>query len=166
MKMAKTGRPPIPAYLKVLRGNPDCRPIQEEVQPEKPPSIPEPPVHLDQYACEEWKRISPECYHLRLLTTLDVQSLAAYCMAYSRWRTAEEILASIGARDPKTRGMLVKGSCDQPIQNPMLMIARTAAREMVRYAGEFGLTPAARARIAAGALVDKTAGKFDGFLAG
>src|SRR5262252_726262 len=165
MKMVQ-GRKSMPAYLKILRGNPGQYPIQEEVQPEIPATVPSPPVHLDQYACEEWERISIECYRLRLLTALDVQSLAAYCMAYSRWRSAEEILASIKARDPLTRGLLTKGTDDKPVQNPMLMIARTAAREMVRYASEFGLTPAARARIAAGFLAEKTPGKFDGFLAG
>jgi phage terminase small subunit len=54
--------------------------------------------------------------------------LAAYCTAYARWRTTEELLARM---DPNAR------------------IAGQAARDMVRFAGHFGMTPSARARIAA-----------------
>jgi hypothetical protein len=36
---------------------------------------------------------------------------------------------------------------------------------MVRYASEFGMSPAARARIAAGAGFEPPPGKFDGLLA-
>jgi phage terminase small subunit len=49
------------------------------------------------------------------------------------------------------------GSVDQ--------IIRDAAADMVRYAGEFGLTPVARARIAQG-IHRQEPSKFDGLLAG
>jgi phage terminase small subunit len=42
-------------------------------------------------------------------------------------------------------------------------IAANAAKDMLRFAGEFGLTPVARARIAAGVYAQPN-GKFDGLL--
>ena len=42
---------------------------------------------------------------------------------------------------------------------------RDAAADMVRYAGEFGLTPVARTRIAKG-IHEQPPTKFDGLLAG
>jgi phage terminase small subunit len=36
------------------------------------------------------------------------------------------------------------------VRSPLIKIIRDAAADMVRYAGEFGLTPVARTRIAQG----------------
>jgi len=45
-------------------------------------------------------------------------------------------------------------------------VAREAAADMVRYASEFGMTPVARARLAAGPHGEPPGGgKFDGLLA-
>jgi hypothetical protein len=51
--------------------------------------------------------------------------------------------------DPVTRGLLVQGSVAGKVQNPLLIVARKAVEAMVAIAGEFGLSPWARARLAA-----------------
>jgi phage terminase small subunit len=51
------------------------------------------------------------------------------------------------------------------MRNPLVAIAANAASDMVRYASEFGLTPLARGRIAAGGGYGPP-GKFDGLLGG
>jgi P27 family predicted phage terminase small subunit len=61
-------------------------------------------------------------------------------------------------------GLLVKGSEGQARTNPLAKIAADAAADMVRFAGEFGFSPAARSRIAAG-LKPVSSGKFAGLLA-
>jgi P27 family predicted phage terminase small subunit len=129
------GPPPTPTYLKLLRGNPGKRPIRPEPQPEQPPTPPEPPDFLSAYARNEWRRVAPELHRLGLLTSLDAGVLSAYCQCYSRWRTTEEFLAAMDA-DARPKALV--------------RIAAQAARDMVRYAQQFGMTPAARARIAAG----------------
>jgi phage terminase small subunit len=48
--------------------------------------------------------------------------------------------------------------------NPLTRISQRAASDMVRYAGEFGFSPAARARIAAGVYEPPPGSKFDGLL--
>jgi P27 family predicted phage terminase small subunit len=121
---------------------------------------------LQGYAADEWYRIADELYHLNLLTTIDIAPLAAYCSAYARWRYAEEALARIAANDPVMSGLMVRARNGTPMQNPLAITASKSANDMVRYASEFGLTPAARSRIAAGVYTEGKAGKFDGLLAG
>jgi P27 family predicted phage terminase small subunit len=161
------GRRPIPTHLKILRGNPGKRALPEN-EPEPTPLLeaPAPPPFLQGYAREEWNRIAEELVRLNLLTVVDVNPLGAYCIAYSRWRTAEETLVEMARRDPVLSGLMLRvGKHGSPIQNPLVGTASAAAAAMVKYAGEFGLTPSARARIAAGPLATAKANKFSGLLA-
>jgi P27 family predicted phage terminase small subunit len=99
------------------------------------------------------------------ITVVDLNALAAYCQAYAHWRTAEEVLTRMRERDPLTSGIMLKTRNGNPIPNPLLVAANKAASDMIRYASEFGLTPAARSRIAA-AHVEVGKPKFAGLLAG
>jgi P27 family predicted phage terminase small subunit len=159
------GPPPQPAHLRLLRGNPGRRPIKPEPQPEIAVVVPEPPEFLTGHACDEWYRVAPELHRLQLLTVVDVNALAAYCAAYKRWRTAEETLNEMAKRDPVTSGLIIRSSNTKaPMQNPLVLIAKQAASDMVRYASEFGMTAAARARIAAGVYNSPSASKFGDLL--
>src|SRR5262245_15923525 len=70
---------------------------------------------------------------------------AAYCNAYATWRTAVETLDDIAKRDPVMHGLIVRTRAGGAMQNPLVLTARQAANDFVRYAGEFGMAPAARA---------------------
>jgi P27 family predicted phage terminase small subunit len=121
---------------------------------------------LGEFARGEWSRVAQQLHSLHLLTWLDLQPLAAYCQAYERWRTAEVMLLEAARKEPATQGLLVKTADGHPRISPLVRIARDAAADMVRFAGEFGMTPVARARIAAGPLSEPPGGgKFDGLLA-
>jgi len=154
------GPPPTPTVVKLLRGNPGHQKLNKaEPQPELPPAVPEPPPILTGHARAEWIRLAPELYRLRLLTVADLMPFAAYCQAFGRWRAAEAALEQLGQH------LVVRGTSGDPIANPLLRISRQAADDMVRFAGHFGLSPAARARIAAGVWHEPGASKFDGLLA-
>jgi P27 family predicted phage terminase small subunit len=154
------GPPPKPTHLRILQGNPSCRPLNRN-EPQPPPvETVDPPDYLSGHSRDEWRRIAPCLRNLRLLTQADVPVLAAYCIAYGRWREAEEALAKFRAEDPVTHGLLVEGRI-----NPLVRISRNAARDCLRYAGEFGLTPAARSRISVG-IGPPGPRKFDGLLDG
>ena len=141
----------VPTNLRILRGNPGRRPIPKgEPQPAIPDQCPEPPPFLEPYAIDEWKRVAPEAFHLRMLSNLDIAPFGAYCVAYARWRTAEEALALMAAKDPIMRGLIVRGKHGTAMENPLVYTSRRASQEMLRFAAEFGFTPAARARIASG----------------
>jgi P27 family predicted phage terminase small subunit len=158
------GPPPQPIALRLLRGNPSKRPIQKGFGPPRPPAPPSPPDFLTGYAREEWDRIAPGLHLFGLLSDVDVMPLAAYCESFKRWKTAVEALDKVAVLDPNMHGLLVKGSEGQARPNPLIRIAAEAAIDMIRVAGEFGFSPAARSRIAMGPRPGP--GKFDGFLGG
>jgi len=121
----------------------------------QPPSVPEPPPFLSVYAVEEWWRAGRELYELNLFSALDVQPFAVYCQTYAHWREAEEALAKAGE-------LVVRSAANGPVANPLLKIAQAYARDMLRYAAEFGLSPVARSRIKTS--LAGSGSKFEGLL--
>jgi P27 family predicted phage terminase small subunit len=160
------GPPPTPSYLKLLRGNPGRRRVPPEPQPEIAPECPAPPSFLGPYGREEWQRVGPGLHAVGLLTVLDVMPLAAYCNAYQTWRTAVEVLDRMAQTNPLTGGLLIKTTDGNPRRNPVMKIAADSANAMLRYAGEFGLTPVARSRLGAAGWEPPKGGKFSGYLGG
>lgn len=161
--------PAIPLGVKQLRDDPGRRPLDPGLEGSnlvRGEILP--PKFLTGYAREEWIRLVPILVRMRLLSTADVNTLAQYCLAYSRWRTAEESIA-VAAEDDVGghKGLFVKRSPNSKAQtfvvNPAIALAHNAGMEMCKYGGELGLTPASRARIVAGG-AKGGAGKFEGLL--
>jgi len=142
-----------PTALKIITGNPGKRPLPEK-EAKIPPSIPKPPKFLSGEAIVEWDRMCIELYNLGLLTFVDMAALGAYCQAYGRWADAETQLNASTLIIETTNGNL--------IQNPLVGIANKAMLNVVKLACEFGMTPAARAKVQA-APPDKTVKKTDEF---
>lgn len=141
------GRPK-PTALRVIEGNRGKRPLPKH-EPKPRLGIPVPPAHLDACAIAEWNRIAPELEAIGLLATIDGATLAAYCQCVSRWMQAEEAIARMKARDRLTCGLMIKTSNGNAIQNPLVGTANRAMMMAIRFASEFGMSPAARARLAA-----------------
>jgi P27 family predicted phage terminase small subunit len=120
--------------------------------------------HLSPATADEWWRTAPELHRLGLLTRIDVPALAAYCHAFGQWRMAAESLAKMQANDPIMNGMIIKTKYGDAAMNPLVSIARKHAADVIRYASEFGLTPVARTRLAAGGFAPSSPSKFDGLL--
>ena len=86
---------------------------------------------------------------------MDRAALAAYCQCYARWRRAETELNKLEKSSKSIHGALVSVTSNgNLIQNPLVGIANTAMKDMIKYAAEFGMTPSARTRIEASPLVD------------
>jgi P27 family predicted phage terminase small subunit len=145
--MMPRGRKPTPVQLRVLQGNPHRRPIPNTPDPEISADVPEAPDFLYAHARDEWLRIAPELHRMRLLSRVDLKTLEAYCIAYGRWREVEEALAE--ART-KGEGLLITSNKGRPMEHPLIGTSRRACFEVLRYASEFGLTPAARSRVSQG----------------
>jgi phage terminase small subunit len=74
-------------------------------------------------------------------------------------------LEAIAAGDPVMRGLLIKSPRSGKAQrNPLVKIAADAAADMIRYAGEFGLTAVVRTRLAQG-IQSQEKSKFEGLIA-
>lgn len=164
--MAVRGKRPKPTAIKKLEGNKSRRPLPvNEPEISVPERVPQPPNHLSEEALLEWHRQAPTLHASGILTEVDVPALAAYCQLYGRWVQAERALSlrrdtAMYEGDP-AQGFLVNSPNGAMMQAPLVGVANTAARDMMRYAGEFGLTPSARARVQAVGKSGKTkAAKF------
>jgi P27 family predicted phage terminase small subunit len=147
----------IPYELARLRGNPGKRRLRPGPQPARTEAAPDPLPFLSEAAKAEWLRLAPEMHRLNLLTALDLAVFGAYCASFGRWVEAEELI--------ETQGLVAKGSTGNDVVHPAVKIATQSARDLCRYAAEFGMTPCARARMRAG--YDDSGGgpgKFDGLL--
>jgi P27 family predicted phage terminase small subunit len=138
------GRKPTPTNLKLLRGNPGHRPLNEH-EPKPQPRLPRAPAHLSDAAKKEWTRAGRFLLQLGLVSDLDLAAFAAYCTAFGRWVEAEQAL--------NTHGVLVKSPSGFPMQSPYLAVANRAMEQMRSLLGEFGMSPASRTRVSASPLV-------------
>jgi P27 family predicted phage terminase small subunit len=157
------GPTPSPPHLKLLKGNPGRRRIKAQPEPEISTEVPAPPEFLTPAAKDEWWRIAAELHRCKLLTPLDVGVFAVYCQSYADWVEAKQELAKAAAAEPETHGLLVKGSHDQLMANPLLRVITSCASRMMDAATQLGLTPASRSRIYISEPPDGN-GKFSGFL--
>ena len=134
------GRKPIPTSLKLLRGNPGKRPLHanEPTPPALDVNTP-PPAWLDKPARVEWRRLAPLLAEAGLLTALDVDSLAAYCVAVVHWRSANAQIVR--------HGMVTKTPTGHLRPSPYLKISDRAFATMHALLGDFGMSPASRARV-------------------
>jgi len=132
------GRNAVPKALHVVRGSyrrdrhgqsPDASPLVD---------VPAAPEWLDEVARGEWDRVAADLVQLGVLTELDVTALAAYCAAVSTWRSASATVT--------TEGVTVQSARGGRTTHPAVRIARNAEQQMLRWAAEFGLTPASRGR--------------------
>lgn len=141
------GRKPKPTHLKALENNPEKRPPKED--PDMSSGLPSPPSHLDEYAMQEWERLAPGLHTIGILYEVDTAVFAAYCQAYSTWRTAQEGIQKAAKIEGAIFGALVcLTTAGTLTKHPLVRISEESAAAMVKYALEFGLSPSARARLA------------------
>lgn len=152
------GAKPKPTALKLIQGNPGKRALPKNEPKPKPIKSPRPPVSLGDAAKKEWNRVTKELASLGLVSNLDTSALAAYCIAFERFKEANEALREVAKKDPLFKGMMIKTTGGNWIQNPLVGVARRAADDMLKFAAEFGMTPSARSRVAAIELDNKRDG--------
>lgn len=132
------GRKPTPTHLKLIAGNPGKRRLNTR-EPQPRAAVPSCPPLLQGEARREWRRISKELHALHLLAKIDRSALAAYCLAWSAWSEAQEKL--------RLEGKVFKSPSGYPLLSPWFTIASISFEQMRKMLTEFGLTPAARARL-------------------
>jgi P27 family predicted phage terminase small subunit len=111
--------------------------------------------------------MSLQLTRLGLLSEIDRGAFLAYCEAYGRWCSAQRAIRKLASTDPDSQeGLVLRTSNGNVIQNPAVGIGNKAARDMVQFAAEFGMTPSARARLGMSKSPDKAKSKFGGTLWG
>ena len=139
-----SGPPKKPTKLRILEGNPSKRPLPKN-EPEPDPTMPQCPDWLMDDAKHEWKRVAPELNRIGLLTIIDQTALAGYCQSYARWKKAEEEIKLLKNTiyPLKDEGGNIKGFQ----QYPQYGIVNQCLKQIRAFCSEFGLTPAARAKM-------------------
>lgn len=134
---------PTPTALRILRGNPGKRPInQTEPQPAiiRPEMTAE--VKANPRATEEWDRIAPMLERMRVLTEADYLALGTLCLDVAMLDEVHEKI--------RNSGLLIKtGIADAPMirKNPLLEIRMQLEGGIHRWLCEFGMTPSSRTRL-------------------
>lgn len=113
------GRPPKPTALKLLTGNPGCRPLPQN-EPKPPAGKAEPPDWLTAEARKLWDRYAPRYEAMGVLTVADE-------LAFANW-------------------MLVQAKIALAERNGV-PVSNETARAALTYATAFGGTGSGRARI-------------------
>lgn len=137
--MGQRGPAPKPTALKQLAGNPGKRPLND-AEPQPDNTLPTCPRWLPKEAKAEWGRLAKQLHNAGLLTGIDRNALAAYCVAFARWKAAEQMVE-------KSSQVVKSKNTESFYLNPWLNAASMALKEMVKLAAEFGMTPSARSRI-------------------
>lgn len=103
------------------------------------PKAPNPPTSLPREAAAEWRRVVGDLEGLGILARVDRAMLTTWCRTWARLVEAEKLLDD--------RGMIGSGSMGQDVKDPAWEIRGAAVSELVRLAGQLGLSPAARLRM-------------------
>lgn len=111
-----------------------------EDEPEFKDELPECPDHLHPIAKKEWDRVVGELHETRVLKSVHMATLAAYCDQYSVWVRANELInINLFTKTKSNNGAVA--------QNPALPIARKALSLMLSFQSELGITPASATKI-------------------
>lgn len=147
--MGTRGPKPLPANVRLLRGNPGKRRIGElldEFRPEV--EIPKCPSVLWPEAKREWRRITVELERYGLISKLDRSTLAMCCQEWARWQWAEQRIKELNAQDQMGEaGLIEKAPSGYRMQSIYLQISVKAQERYEKLKSCFGLSPADRRRV-------------------
>jgi len=141
--MGKRGPRPTPTKLKILRGNPGCRPLNKD-EPEPPSDGVSMPPHLGEVAAARWRELLPMLQSVRVMTRADIESLARYCDTYEWWLATRAKLKKEGDTYPILND---GGDVKYIAQRPEVSIAHKLAQQLRQLEQDFGLNPSARASL-------------------
>lgn len=140
------GRKSKPVEQRKREGNPGKRKLAAPLKLR--PGTPVKPTYLLPSAGKLWDELVSALAPSGLAGKVDASALTALCVQWARAEQAREVLDEYG--------LFGKGSTGQIIEHPALSIERNAHAMFLRFAEQYGLTAAARARIAGA--VDPVAG--------
>lgn len=138
--MGKRGPRPQPTQLKILRGNPGKRSLNNK-EPSPPTNGVTMPPYLGDLAAARWAEVLPMLQAVKVMTQADVEALARYCDTYEWWLATRAKLK----KDGDTYAILNdKGEIKYIAQRPEVSIAHKLAVQLRQLEQDFGLNPSAR----------------------
>jgi len=138
---ASAGRKSAPLKLRLLKGRGEGRDSGGRKLIEAPRFTrlpPDKPADLSELASAHWDLVVDELQRLEILKPIDAGSLTILCETWARWKTAQQLIEAEGLTIETSQGVG---------RHPAVAIAEVASRDYRSWAAEFGLTPAAEAKV-------------------
>jgi len=136
------GPPRVPTEILKRRGSWLANARRNEPKPGA--QIPRPPKWLDKAARDVYKQIASELVAMGVGRSPDVNALCRYCRNWVRWKQADEFIRTYG-ESYSIPGKDKEVVCFMPF--PQVSIVNKLEVSLSRLEQQFGLTPAARAKI-------------------
>ena len=143
--MGKRGPRPEPTILKLAKGNPGKRRLNES-EPKPAADAIQPPDWVTGKSLEKWQEVVPKLVGMGVMTNADIDTIARYCTMYEQF---------VKYLDQVRRGLDVlvirddSGKVKYMQSTPAATMLTKLAASMLRIEQEFGLTPSARSGISA-----------------
>lgn len=135
--MARPGRRPKPAHIKLLEGVKEDRINRLEPTPAESEVVP--PRPLTDAAMRHWNALAPDLVARRVMTSWDADVLARYC----EWLDRYEQLAA----EMELTGFTVEGRLGGEVKNPRWQLLRDSSEQVTRLGALLGLNPSDRSRL-------------------
>ena len=144
--MGKRGFPPKSQALKVLSGQ---LPVTKENVSDLviPRGAPKAPDHFGKEERDIWDRTIDLMHGCCVIEEIDVAVLGAYCDAFAKWQMAEVEIIKLKTGKRGARALIISGGNGNKTVHPWVALSRQAQKDMVYYAAQLGMTPAARLRV-------------------
>jgi P27 family predicted phage terminase small subunit len=152
-----------PTALKLVTGNPGKRPLNDAEPQSALLSDLTPPTWMDAVAKRHWRAIAPKLQRMGVLTETDVDTLALYCQAYSRYRETLKMIGDLDYDSPQFEEWEPKDIAKVLSGLPVRLEKAEASMRLLSH--DLGLNPAARSRLSVGK-VDKPVDAMEGMLSG
>jgi P27 family predicted phage terminase small subunit len=144
------GRRAAPTALKLIRGTDKVNPGRiNRDEPVPPIGDVICPTFLKGRARRFWQRHAPLLSAMRVLTTVDVDALAALCETEAEFWSARDDVRKRGIQIEVTRYSKDGAAYEVLEDNPSVKIASDAGKRLRMMLVEFGLTPSSRTRLKA-----------------
>ena len=132
--MAKRGPKPQSPRLRVIHGNPSKRPVAGEGRGPAA-ARPKMPAWLGKIAKAKWRQLIPQLEDLGILTVVDGDVLATYCLAWEELQAATELLQ---------KDRTVNRGTGALAPHPAVAMQRSAWKAVKEFAALLGLNPSVR----------------------
>ena len=137
-----SGPPKTPTHLRLVRGNPSKRPINEN-EPKPAAGVPPTPKHFDKQGKYWFKRMADELDAIGVMSQLDARALELLVEAYTEYRHHCDTLEVEGytyRTETQSGDVLIKA-------HPAAFMKADAWKRLRAMLGEFGMTPASRSKV-------------------
>ena len=141
------GRNKIPTKIKEMQKTVEkSRTIENEMVVDQVSELPIVPEWLSEIGKSEFKKVTTQLFNLGMLYSVDLKLVEAYSNEISLYLECEMKLRTINRIDEfeSSEGIVLRRQA-----SPLLKIKNDALNNSLKLASQFGLTPVARASIAA-----------------